>query len=40
VLEGVFRQTIANTDGRLTVAFASLLFWVVYYSFAGRGKRT
>jgi uncharacterized membrane protein SpoIIM required for sporulation len=39
VLEGVFRQTIANTDGRLAVAFATLLFWTVYFTFAGRRKQ-
>jgi uncharacterized membrane protein SpoIIM required for sporulation len=40
VLEGVFRQTIANTDQRLAIAFASLLLWMVYFTFAGRGKRS
>jgi uncharacterized membrane protein SpoIIM required for sporulation len=38
VLEGIFRQTIANTDGRLAVAVATLLFWTVYFTFAGRRK--
>jgi uncharacterized membrane protein SpoIIM required for sporulation len=38
VLEGVFRQTIANTDGRLTVAFATFVLWTLYFTFAGRGK--
>jgi len=36
VLEGVFRQVITDTDTRLTVAFTSLLFWVAYFSLAGR----
>jgi uncharacterized membrane protein SpoIIM required for sporulation len=39
VLEGVFRQTIANTDGRLAVAFATLVFWTVYFTLAGRRKQ-
>jgi uncharacterized membrane protein SpoIIM required for sporulation len=36
VLEGVFRQTIVNTDQRLGIAFASFLFWTLYFSFVGR----
>ncbi len=39
VLEGVLRQTIANTDQRLAIAFASLIFWILYFAFAGRTKR-
>jgi uncharacterized membrane protein SpoIIM required for sporulation len=39
VLEGIFRQTIANTDQRLAVAFVTLIFWTTYFAFAGRGKR-
>jgi uncharacterized membrane protein SpoIIM required for sporulation len=39
VLEGVFRQTIANTDERLAIAFATLALWTVYFTFAGRGRR-
>jgi uncharacterized membrane protein SpoIIM required for sporulation len=38
VLEGVFRQTITDTDMRLTVAFASLVFWVAYFSLTDRKK--
>jgi len=40
VLEGVFRETVANTDQRLAIALASLLLWTVYFTFAGRGRRT
>jgi uncharacterized membrane protein SpoIIM required for sporulation len=36
VLEGVFRQLIANTDVRLSVALASLVLWTMYYSRTGR----
>jgi uncharacterized membrane protein SpoIIM required for sporulation len=39
VLEGVFRQTIANTDQRLAIAFTTLVFWAVYFTFAGRRKQ-
>jgi len=39
LLEGVFRQTIANTDQRLAIAFTTLVFWAVYFSFAGRVKQ-
>jgi uncharacterized membrane protein SpoIIM required for sporulation len=39
ILEGVFRQTIANTDQRLAIAFISLVFWVFYFGFAGKEKR-
>ncbi|MCU1233608.1 MAG: hypothetical protein JWP63_1575, partial [Candidatus Solibacter sp.] len=38
VLEGVFRQTIANTDQRLMIALASLFFWVAYFTLAGRRR--
>jgi uncharacterized membrane protein SpoIIM required for sporulation len=36
VLEGVFRQLIADTNVRLSVALASLLLWTVYYALTGR----
>jgi len=39
ILEGVFRQTVANTDHRLAVAFFSLVFWVAYFGFVGRERR-
>jgi len=38
VLEGVFRQTVANTDQRLAIAFTTLLFWTLYFTFMGRRK--
>ena len=38
VLEGVFRQVIANTDQRLAIAFATLALWTAYFTFVGRGK--
>lgn len=38
VLEGVFRQTIANTDQRLVIALASLCFWIAYFTLAGRRR--
>ena len=40
VLEGVFRQTVANTDQRLAIAFASFVFWTVYFTFVGRRRTT
>jgi hypothetical protein len=40
VLEGVFRQTIANTDQRLGIAFTSFLFWTLYFTFVGRRGQT
>jgi uncharacterized membrane protein SpoIIM required for sporulation len=40
VLEGVFRQTVANTDQRLAIAFASFVFWTVYFTFVGRSRTT
>ena len=40
VLEGVFRQTIVNTDQRLAIAFTSFLVWALYYTFIGRERRT
>jgi uncharacterized membrane protein SpoIIM required for sporulation len=36
VLEGVFRETVANTDQRLIIAFVSFLFWTLYFTFVGR----
>jgi uncharacterized membrane protein SpoIIM required for sporulation len=39
VLEGVFRETVANTDQRLIIAFASFLFWTLYFTFVGRASR-
>jgi len=39
MLEGVFRQTIANTDQRLAIAFGTFLFWIAYFTFAGRRNR-
>jgi uncharacterized membrane protein SpoIIM required for sporulation len=38
VLEGMCRDTIANTDARLTIAVGTLVLWSTYYGFAGRGK--
>jgi len=38
VLEGIFRQTVANTDQRLAIAFASFVFWTVYFTFVGRRR--
>jgi uncharacterized membrane protein SpoIIM required for sporulation len=40
VLEGVFRETVANTDQRLLIALASLLFWTLYFLLMGRRSRT
>ncbi len=39
VLEGIFRQTIVNTDQRLAIAFTSFAFWALYYTFVGRERR-
>jgi len=39
ILEGVFRQTVTNTDQRLAVAFFSLVFWVAYFGFVGKERR-
>jgi uncharacterized membrane protein SpoIIM required for sporulation len=39
VLEGIFRQTVTDTDSRLAVGFLSLLFWAAYFGLAGRGKK-
>ena len=38
VLEGIFRQTVVNTDQRLAIAFTSFLFWTLYFMFVGRRK--
>jgi len=40
VLEGIFRQTIVNTDVRLAIAFTSFVFWALYYTLVGRERRT
>jgi uncharacterized membrane protein len=40
VLEGIFRETVANTDQRLIVAFISFLFWTLYFVFVGRVRRS
>ena len=39
VLEGVCRETVANTDQRLAIAFVSFLVWTLYYTFVGRQRR-
>lgn len=39
VLEGVLRQAIVSTDIRLTVAIASLAFWLLYFALAGRNHK-
>ncbi len=36
VLEGVFRQTIVNTNARMEIAAATFLLWTAYFSLAGR----
>jgi len=36
VLEGVFREAVASTDQRLTIAFATFLFWTLYFCLVGR----
>ena len=36
VLEGVFRETVVNTDLRLIIAFTSFLFWTLYFMLVGR----
>jgi uncharacterized membrane protein SpoIIM required for sporulation len=36
VLEGYFRQAVANTDARLTIAVVSLIAWAAYFAFSGR----
>jgi uncharacterized membrane protein SpoIIM required for sporulation len=38
VLEGVLRETVANTDQRLAIAFVSFLFWTLYFTFVGRQR--
>ena len=38
VLEGVFRQTIGDTNLRVSVAAGTLLFWTLYFTLAGRRK--
>jgi uncharacterized membrane protein SpoIIM required for sporulation len=40
VLEGVFRETVGNTDQRLAIAFATFVLWTAYFSFAGRRSRS
>jgi uncharacterized membrane protein SpoIIM required for sporulation len=40
VLEGVFRETVANTDQRLLIALISLLFWTLYFLLTGRRSRS
>jgi hypothetical protein len=40
VLEGVFRETVGNTDQRLAIAFATFLLWTAYFTFAGRKSRS
>jgi uncharacterized membrane protein SpoIIM required for sporulation len=36
VLEGIFRQTIVDTNRRMEIAAATFLFWTAYFVFAGR----
>ena len=36
VLEGVFRQTIVDTNHRMEIAAITFLFWTAYFVFAGR----
>jgi uncharacterized membrane protein SpoIIM required for sporulation len=38
VLEGVLRQTVIDTNQRLTIGFATLAVWIVWFSLAGRRK--
>jgi uncharacterized membrane protein SpoIIM required for sporulation len=37
-LEGVVRQTVLDTNLRLTIATVSLLFWVLYFGVVGRRR--
>lgn len=38
VLEGFGRQLITDTAGRYVIGYGLLLFWIVYFVFAGRGQ--
>lgn len=38
VLEGYGRQLITGTAARYTIGYGLLLFWIVYFVFAGRGQ--
>lgn len=38
ILEGYFRQTVQDTDLRLTIGWGMGAFWLLYLSAAGRGK--
>jgi uncharacterized membrane protein SpoIIM required for sporulation len=38
VLEGFGRQLITGTVARYAIGYGLLLFWIVYFVFAGRGK--
>ncbi|MFO1056730.1 MAG: stage II sporulation protein M [Dongiaceae bacterium] len=39
MLEGVFRQLVQPTAGRVAIGGASLVFWLGYYLLAGRERR-
>ncbi len=38
MIEGGFRQLIGNTPGRFAFAAATAVFWLAYFTFAGRGE--
>jgi uncharacterized membrane protein SpoIIM required for sporulation len=37
-LEGIGRQLITNTDQRFAIGAAAFCFWLLYFTFAGRGR--
>ncbi len=38
ILEGVFRQTIGDTNLRVSIGAATLIFWTLYFTLGGRRK--
>lgn len=39
-IEGIFRQTVTDIDSRYALAAATALFWIGYFGFVGRRRRT
>jgi hypothetical protein len=40
ILEGGFRQLVANTPTRFAVGLGMGALWIAYFSLCGRSKRT
>ncbi len=40
LLEGFFRQLVTDITVRYLVVFATSAFWIVYFGWAGRPRRT